>query len=155
MAQRGRAGDARAAPRRAARSSTSRARLAKAHGLVDALLGTGSTGAPKEPVAGAIEDLNGAPGRVVAADIPSGVDASTGEVAGAAVRATATATFHRAKPGLWIAPGKAHAGAVSVIDIGIPRGAPGEADVGLIAAGVLRGCRGAASTRPSSAPATS
>ena len=72
-------------------------------------------------------------GRVIAADIPSGVDASTGEVAGAAVRAAATATFHRAKPGLWIAPGKAHAGAVTVIDIGIPGGAPGEADAGLIA----------------------
>ena len=121
-------------------------------GLVDALLGTGSTGAPREPVAGAIEDLNGARGRVVAADIPSGVDASTGEVAGAAVRAAATATFHRAKPGLWIAPGKAHAGAVSVIDIGIPRGAPGEADVGLITAGVLRGVprRGVDSTKFSS-----
>ena len=49
---------------------------------------------------------------MIAADIPSGVDASTGEVPGVAVRAAATATFHRAKPGLWIAPGKAHAGAV-------------------------------------------
>ena len=57
-------------------------RLAGAHGLVDALLGTGATGAPKEPVAGAIEALNAARGQVIAADIPSGVDASTGEVAG-------------------------------------------------------------------------
>ena len=127
-------------------------RLARAHGIVDALLGTGTTGVPKQPVAGAIEDLNRAQGRVVAADIPSGVDASTGEVAGAAVRATATATFHRGKPGLWIAPGKAHAGAVSVIDIGIPRGAPGDADVGLIAGGVLRALprRGVDSTKFSS-----
>ena len=126
--------------------------LAKAHGIVDALLGTGSTGAPKEPVAAAIEDLNGARAKVVAADIPSGVDAGTGEVPGAAVRAAATATFHRAKPGLWIAPGKALAGAVSVIDIGIPRGAPGEADAGLIAAGVLRALprRGAESSKFSS-----
>jgi NAD(P)H-hydrate epimerase len=114
------------------------ARLEKAHGLVDALLGTGSTGAPKDPVASVIEDLNAARAKVVAADIPSGVDASTGEVAGAAVRAVATATFHRAKPGLWIAPGKSYAGAVSVIDIGIPSGAPAEADAGLISAGVLR-----------------
>jgi len=128
------------------------ARLAKAHGLVDALLGTGSTGAPKDPVAGVIADLDGAAATVIAADVPSGVDASTGEVAGAAVRAAATATFHRAKPGLWIAPGKAHAGAVSVIDIGIPRGAPGEADAGLIAPGVLSELprRGAASTKFSS-----
>ena len=126
--------------------------LAKAHGLVDALLGTGSTGAPRDPVAGAIEDICAAKGRAIAADIPSGVDASTGEVPGAAVRAVATATFHRAKPGLWIAPGKAHAGAVSVIDIGIPRGAPGEADAGLITAGVLRDIprRDAASTKFSS-----
>ena len=64
---------------------------------------------------------------MVAADIPSGVDASTGEVAGAAIRAVATATFHAAKPGLWIRPGKAHAGEVRVIDIGIPRGSPGRA----------------------------
>ena len=129
-----------------------RARLAKAHGIVDALLGTGSTGAPKDPVAGAIEDINAAKGEAVAADVPSGVDASTGEVAGVAVRAAATATFHRAKPGLWIAPGKSYAGAVTVVDIGIPRGAPGEADAGLISAGVLRDVprRGAESTKFSS-----
>jgi NAD(P)H-hydrate epimerase len=117
------------------------ARLAKVHGIVDALLGTGSTGAPKDPVAGAIADINGARAKVVAADVPSGVDAGTGEVAGVAVRAAATAAFHRAKPGLWIAPGKAHAGVVAVVDIGIPSGAPGEseAQAGLISPEVLRG----------------
>ena len=126
--------------------------LGKARGLVDALLGTGSAGAPKDPVAGAIEDLSAAEGKVIAADIPSGVDASTGEVPGVAVRAAATATFHRAKPGLWIAPGKAHAGAVTVVDIGIPSGAPGEADAGLITAEVLDGMprRDPASTKFSS-----
>ena len=61
---------------------------------------------------------------------PSGVDASTGEVEGAAVRATATATFAAAKPGLWINPGKEHAGEVRVVDIGIPEGAPAEAGPG-------------------------
>jgi ADP-dependent NAD(P)H-hydrate dehydratase / NAD(P)H-hydrate epimerase len=128
------------------------ARLEGADGVVDALLGTGSTGAPKEPVAGAIEDINGARAEAIAADVPSGVDASTGEVAGAAVRAAATAAFHAAKPGLWIAPGKACAGTVIVVDIGIPRGAPGEADAGLISAGVLRDMprRGADSTKFSS-----
>ena len=114
------------------------ARLAKAHGLVDALLGTGSTCAPKDPVAAAIGDLDAAAGKVIAADVPSGVDAGTGEVAGAAVHAVATATFHAAKPGLWIAPGKRYAGAVTVVDIGIPSGAPGDADAGLIRPGVLR-----------------
>ena len=49
-----------------------------------------------------------------------------------AVRARATATFHAAKPGLWIDPGKTHAGEVRVIDIGIPAGGPGEPQVGLI-----------------------
>jgi ADP-dependent NAD(P)H-hydrate dehydratase / NAD(P)H-hydrate epimerase len=128
-------------------------RLEGASGVVDALLGTGTTGAPRAPFAGAIEDLNGAAGATIAADIPSGVDASTGEVAGIAVRAAATATFHAAKPGLWIAPGKEHAGAVTVVDIGIPAGAaPGEPDAGLIAPEVLRGLpgRGAASTKFSS-----
>jgi ADP-dependent NAD(P)H-hydrate dehydratase / NAD(P)H-hydrate epimerase len=113
------------------------ARLEAAQGIVDALLGTGSTGAPKDPVAGAIAAIGAADATVIAADVPSGVDASTGEVADAAVRAAATATFHRAKPGLWIAPGKAHAGAVSVVDIGIPDGAPEEAAAGLISGGVL------------------
>ena len=59
-------------------------------------------------------------------------------MAGEAIRAVATAAFHRAKPGLWIAPGKAYAGAVSVVDIGIPGGAPGEADAALVNGGVLR-----------------
>jgi hydroxyethylthiazole kinase-like uncharacterized protein yjeF len=128
------------------------ARLADAHGLVDALLGTGSAGAPKEPVAGVIEQLNEAGGKVIAADIPSGVDASTGEVAGAAVRAVATAAFHAAKPGLWIAPGKEHAGEVTVVPIGIPSGAPNDADIGLIGPGVLAELprRGPVSTKFSS-----
>ena len=65
-------------------------------------------------------------GPVVSVDVPSGVDASTGVVAGAAVSGRRTVTFHAAKPGLWIHPGKAHAGEVGVIDIGIPRGAPAE-----------------------------
>ena len=72
------------------------------------MLGTGATGPPREPAV--IEAMNRRGAPVVAADVPSGVDASTGEVAGPAVRAVATATFHQAKPGLWIHPGKAHAG---------------------------------------------
>jgi ADP-dependent NAD(P)H-hydrate dehydratase / NAD(P)H-hydrate epimerase len=100
--------------------------------VVDALLGTGFSGAAREPVAGAIEAINAAGAEVVAADVPSGVDASTGAVEGAAVRADATATFHAAKLGLWVAPGKGHAGQVRVIDIGIPEGAPAQAQAGLI-----------------------
>ncbi|HEY6399314.1 MAG TPA: NAD(P)H-hydrate dehydratase, partial [Solirubrobacteraceae bacterium] len=65
------------------------------------------------------------------------------------VRARATATFHAGKPGLWIAPGKAHAGEVRVIDIGIPRGSPAAPSTGLIAERVKDGIprRGAASTK--------
>jgi ADP-dependent NAD(P)H-hydrate dehydratase / NAD(P)H-hydrate epimerase len=105
--------------------------------IVDALLGTGFAGEPREPIRGAIEAVNASDAVVVAADVPSGVDASTGVVAGVAVRARATATFHAAKPGLWIAPGKTYAGEVRVIEIGIPAGAPAGADVGLIQPSVL------------------
>ncbi len=105
--------------------------------IVDAVLGTGFAGEPREPVLGAIKAVNAAGVPVVAADVPSGVDASTGEAAGAAVRAVATATFAAAKPGLWIEPGKTHAGAVEVVGIGIPDGAPYEPDVWLIREEVL------------------
>ncbi len=106
--------------------------LAGADVIVDALLGTGFSGSPREPVAGAIRAINASPADVVAADVPSGVDASSGVVDGEAVRAGATATFHSAKLGLWVSPGKEHAGEIRVIDIGIPPGAPGETTSGLI-----------------------
>src|SRR5262249_50029233 len=77
----------------------------------------------------------GAP--VVSVDVPSGVDASTGAIEGPAVHAVATVTFHAAKPGLWIRPGKDHAGSVETVEIGIPRGAPMQARVGLIEQDVL------------------
>jgi ADP-dependent NAD(P)H-hydrate dehydratase / NAD(P)H-hydrate epimerase len=100
---------------------------------VDALLGTGFSGVPHGAVADAIAALNAAGLPVVAADVPSGIDAATGVAEGEAVRARATATFAAAKPGLWINPGKSHAGAVRVVDIGIPPGAPvDEPDVALI-----------------------
>jgi NAD(P)H-hydrate epimerase len=108
--------------------------LAGASAIVDAILGTGFAGEPRGPARGAIEAINaaGAHAVVIACDVPSGVDGSTGEVVGAAVRADATATFHAGKPGLWIAPGKSLAGDVTVIDIGIPAGAPALPQIGLI-----------------------
>jgi NAD(P)H-hydrate epimerase len=110
------------------------ARLADCSVAVDALLGTGFSGTAHGPVADAIEALVASRLPIVAADVPSGVDAATGVVEGPAIRAYATATFAEAKPGLWINPGKAHAGAVHVIDIGIPQGAVpiDPPDVGLI-----------------------
>jgi ADP-dependent NAD(P)H-hydrate dehydratase / NAD(P)H-hydrate epimerase len=73
----------------------------------------------------------------VGCDVPSGVDASSGEVEGEAVRAHATATFHGSKLGLHVMPGAAHAGRVEVIEIGIPRGAPTGQRAGLISERVL------------------
>jgi len=101
--------------------------------VVDALLGTGFSGAPRGQVAEAIDAIANCGRPVVAVDVPSGVDASTGEVLGAAVCAQMTVTFNADKPGLHINPGRAHAGAVRVVDIGIPPGAPiAEPSVGLI-----------------------
>ncbi|HEY2653873.1 MAG TPA: NAD(P)H-hydrate dehydratase, partial [Solirubrobacteraceae bacterium] len=118
--------------------------------VVDAILGTGFSGEPREPAASAIDAVNRtSSATVVACDVPSGVDASTGEVHGPAVRAAATVTFHAAKPGLWIAPGKAHAGDVTVADIGIPAGGPADPSIGLIADRVVLGIprRGRESTK--------
>jgi ADP-dependent NAD(P)H-hydrate dehydratase / NAD(P)H-hydrate epimerase len=123
--------------------------LAGAAVIVDALLGTGFQGDPRGAVGEAIEVVNAARAPVVSVDIPSGVDASTGVASGAAVRASTTVSFHAGKPGLWIAPGKTHAGEVQTIDIGIPRGSPDDTKVGLIDPAVfgLLPRRGAASTK--------
>jgi NAD(P)H-hydrate epimerase len=126
------------------------AALGDAAAIIDAILGTGFSGEPREPAATAIDAINGAAGAVVVAcDVPSGVEGSSGEVAGVAVRAAATVTFHAAKPGLWIAPGKAHAGRVTVIDIGIPSGGPADPAIGLIGDAVTAGIprRGSESTK--------
>ncbi len=125
------------------------AAIAAASVIVDALLGTGFEGQPRGAMAGAIDAINASPAPVVSVDVPSGVSASTGVVLGRAVRAAATVTFHAAKPGLWIRPGKDHAGALETVDIGIPRGAPGEASIGLVEPTVLDLLprRGASSTK--------
>jgi len=104
--------------------------------VVDAVFGTGFAGEPRELALDAIEAIAVLDVPVVAADVASGVDASTGEAAGVSVTATATATFQAAKPGHWIAPGKQQTGALEVIPIGIPPGAPIEPDVGLLTARV-------------------
>jgi NAD(P)H-hydrate epimerase len=88
-------------------------RLAGSAAVVDALLGTGFADAPRDPAASAIAAMNALDAPVVACDVPSGVDASSGEVEGDAVRATVTATFHAPKIGLHVAPGALHAGLIS------------------------------------------
>ena len=87
--------------------------------IVDALFGTGFHGEPRAEAAATIERINAAGAPVVAVDVPSGVDASTGEIAADAVRATLTVTFHGRKLGLAVAPGLFHAGEVVVADIGL------------------------------------
>ena len=105
--------------------------------VLDCLLGTGFEGEPREPVASAIWAINRQSAPVVACDVPSGVNASTGEVDAHAVRADATATFHGPKVGLYVEPGKEHAGRVEEVEIGIPRGAPQPKEAGLISKRVL------------------
>jgi NAD(P)H-hydrate epimerase len=119
-------------------------------GVVDAILGTGFSGKAREPAAGAIDAINALEDAVViACDVPSGVDASTGEVNGPAVRAAATVTFAAGKPGLWISPGKTCSGEVTVVDIGIPPGGPARPTIGLISDRVTGGIprRGRESTK--------
>ncbi len=105
--------------------------------VVDAIFGTGFSGAPREPAAAAIEAINRCGAPVVACDVASGVDASSGEVGGVAVEAAITVTFHAAKVGHLIAPGKWHSGELRVAPIGIPAGAPEEPAAGVIDPAVL------------------
>lgn len=88
--------------------------------VVDALLGTGATGAPTGGVETAIASIRDATVPVVALDVPSGVDASTGEAPGVAIHADVTVAFHGDKLGLHVAPGRDLAGRVVVAPIGIP-----------------------------------
>ena len=105
--------------------------------VLDCVLGTGFSGTPREPAASAIAAMNDSGAPLVSCDVPSGVEASSGEIQGEAVGALMTATFHGSKLGLHVAPGAFRSGEVRVIEIGIPRGAPGARSAGLIAERVL------------------
>lgn len=88
--------------------------------LVDALLGTGSHGAPRGPVAAAIEMAERSEVPIASIDIPSGVDATTGYREQPSIKADLTVTLGLPKRGLAIEPGRSSAGLVLVVDIGIP-----------------------------------
>jgi NAD(P)H-hydrate epimerase len=110
-----------------------RRELERADVAVDAIFGTGFRGAPRGVFVDAIEALAAAEVPVVAVDVPSGVNGTTAQVDGAAVRADLTVTFGAAKPGLVLHPGAAHAGVVEVADIGFPEDLV-RSDLGLVEA---------------------
>ena len=87
--------------------------------IVDGLLGIGGRGGLREPAAQLAEAAQRCHATVVAVDLPSGVDADSGEAAGTAIEADVTVTFGTLKPGLLIDPGASHAGVVELVDIGL------------------------------------
>jgi NAD(P)H-hydrate epimerase len=103
--------------------------------VIDALFGTGFHGVPRDEAAREIERINAVAAPVVAVDLPSGVDASTGEIGGAVVEADVTVTMHGLKVGLVVAPGRFHAGEVEVVDIGLE---PGATEHRLVTAEILK-----------------
>jgi ADP-dependent NAD(P)H-hydrate dehydratase / NAD(P)H-hydrate epimerase len=92
--------------------------------VVDALFGAGLNRDLDGPTINLVQAIQARASsgalKVVAIDMPSGVDGDTGQIRGAAVPATLTVTFHRAKPGHYLLPGREYRGELRVADIGIP-----------------------------------
>lgn len=100
--------------------------------IVDGILGTGASGAPREPAATAIPRMNDAGPPVVALDIPSGVDPTTGRIPGAVVSADATIMFGWPKAGALFQPGRQQCGRLLAVEIGFPPLADDEYGAALI-----------------------
>lgn len=95
--------------------------LQRAGLIVDALLGTGVQGAPRPPLDRAVNAMNATGKPIVAVDLPTGLNADTGETPGAVIRAAITCTFVAAKPGLLLETARAYVGKLHVVDIGAPK----------------------------------
>ncbi|MBU3911451.1 MAG: NAD(P)H-hydrate epimerase [Candidatus Omnitrophica bacterium] len=91
----------------------------KAELIIDAILGIGVKGQVKEPARSIIVDLNKKNIPILSIDVPSGLDADTGEVLDEAIKATKTVTMQFPKKGFYINDGPEHAGEIIVADIGI------------------------------------
>lgn len=89
--------------------------------IVDALLGTGAQGSVRPPLDAWIRMINSSAAKVLAVDIPSGLDCDAGEPNGECVQADRTCTFVALKPCFLREPGKGLAGKVAVIDVGVPK----------------------------------
>jgi hydroxyethylthiazole kinase-like uncharacterized protein yjeF len=103
-------------------AAAARAAIGAADLIIDGLTGIGGHGGLREPAAAlarVTEDARRDGALVIAVDLPSGIDADTGEVHGAAIHADVTITFGTIKPGLLIDPGADRAGPVELIDIGL------------------------------------
>jgi hydroxyethylthiazole kinase-like uncharacterized protein yjeF len=88
--------------------------------VIDALFGAGLTRPLDGPAADLVAAINAAGVPILAVDVPSGLDGTTGQAAGPVVEATRTVTFFRRKPGHLLMPGRRHCGPVTLADIGIP-----------------------------------
>ncbi len=89
--------------------------------IVDGMLGTGLASPVRGLYAGVIDFINGLKKRVVAIDVPSGIDATTGGVLGTSIKASVTAAMAAMKTAFFLYPGRALAGRVEVVDIGLPQ----------------------------------
>ena len=96
-------------------------RLHETEWVVDAMLGTGVTTPPREPIASAIRKINESSAQVMAIDIPSGLDCDTGQPSTPTIEADFTATFFTSKPGYEKPSAKPHVGEVHIVDIGTPQ----------------------------------
>jgi hydroxyethylthiazole kinase-like uncharacterized protein yjeF len=96
-------------------------KIQKAALIADALFGVGLKGELPEFYRQVIKFLNKSGRRIIAIDVPSGLDATSGKILGASIKADKTITFTLPKKGFFRNQGPYHCGEISVIDIGIPR----------------------------------